>query len=468
MKKIRLFAIIGIVTMAFTACGNEPDSPIPDSFPKKHLIEEFTGQDCGYCPYGMDCVHAFIENDPNWVVVLHHDGYSKDHFTVAGSSTITGALNVNGAPGVSIDRASTNYQAGRGIVFHPGYLPNTAKTQFETTTYASVVIKNTYEPESRQLTIRVTGALAKSDYPDLKLTVLIKESGMVDYQADYYGSYEGWQEFRHVSAVRAFMTNAKGDEVIVNNNRYSTVYTVTLNEKWVPENCMVVAFLTEAFKPVVQAEQQPVVTDSKGGADIQHGGITAVPVADYYPEPNATDGPSDLSGNATDTLTYSQAAYTTYSEQGFNYWQIMAYSQAQNITVFNTKCLPFTYLYLFTQTSEKTIPTGTYELNTSLQPGTAYAGFRDDAHIEIGGSEFYYAIKTYFLQGYLEPVAKWLIADGTLTITADGWELIGHARNGADIHLVGSTPIQNKGKASAPMKAPKEGKTALHAIEYCK
>ena len=466
MKKINLLAIIGLVSLVFTSCGNEPVAPIPDSFPKKHLIEEFTSQACGNCPYGMDCVSAYIENDPNWIVVLHHDGYAKDHFTVPGSSTITTALNVNGAPSISIDRVKANYGAGKAVTFHPGYLEYTTKTQFGETTYASVVIDNTYEPESRKLTVRISGALTKTDYPDLKLTVLLKESGMVDYQSDYYNTYEGWEEFRHCNAVRAFMSGAKGDDVMVNDRRYSAAYTLTLDEKWVPENCMVVAALSEAFRPVVQAEQQPVVAGSKGGADIKHGGIKAVPVADYYPEPSATDGPADLSGNAVDTLTYSEAAYSTYTDYGFNFWQIMAYSQAQTITINKTKCLPFTYLFLFTQTSETAIPTGTYELTNTLQPGTAYAGFRDDTEHLIDGSRFMYSNKSYFSQGYLQPEAEWLIADGTLTITNEGWELVGHARNGADIHLVGSTPIQNKGKA--PQNAPRKVKSALHAIEYCR
>ena len=43
MKKINLFAIIGIVLLAFNACDSEPSGPFPESFPKKHLIEEFTG-----------------------------------------------------------------------------------------------------------------------------------------------------------------------------------------------------------------------------------------------------------------------------------------------------------------------------------------------------------------------------------------------------------------------------------------
>lgn len=455
MKRIFSYvAMIGLMAWTMTACNNDsdPDGPIPESFPKKNLIEEFTGQDCGYCPDGMDAIHQFMANDTNWVLLLHHYGYNEDHFSVSGSKTITSALGVSGAPNMTINRAKTKYYGSQSaVVFHPGYLEYTKKTQFETTTYASIVIDNTYDAATRELRVRVSGAISKADYPQLYLTVVVKESGMVDYQQDNYKTYAGWQEFRHANAVRAFLTPAKGEEVNVNGNRrYSAVYSVTLDNKWVAENCMVVAFLSESFKPVVQAEQQPVVAGTSGGADILHGGITPVPVSDYYPEPDDHSGPADLSGLAADTLTYAQASYQAYASYGFNYWNIVAYDADASIMVGGTRCIPFCYLYVFTETSQTTIPAGTYPLTTTMAPGTAYAGFRDDSKMEISGSEFYYANKSYFKQNYLVPQAEWLIADGELTITEEGWELAGHARNGADIHLVGTTAIVNKGKASAP------------------
>lgn len=271
------FTIIAVLTaICFTACQqpNEPERPILDSYPKKHLIEEFTGQGCGYCPYGMDCIHDFMGNDSNFVLILHHYGYQKDHFSVTGSLTITNALKVDGAPSVSIDRTKTNYGEGKGVVFHPGYLGSTKKSQFDTTTYASIFIKTDYQPGSRNLTIDVSGEISEPWAEDLHLTVLIKESGMIDYQADYYNTQNGWKEFRHTNAVRAFLTAAKGDALNVHERRYKEKYTIELNEKWIPENCMVVAFITEGFQPVVQAEQCPVIAGTTGGADIQHGGIT--------------------------------------------------------------------------------------------------------------------------------------------------------------------------------------------------
>ena len=74
----------------------------------------------------------------------------------------------------------------------------------------------------------MSGLVGRDDIGSLQLTVLVKESGMIDTQADYNNTFEGWQEFRHTNAVRAFMTAAKGDAIEVNNQHYSAEYT------WMP------------------------------------------------------------------------------------------------------------------------------------------------------------------------------------------------------------------------------------------
>jgi len=458
MKPLR-FLFIALAMCSFFACEPkpEPEQPeqpeqIPASFPRKHLIEEFTGQGCGYCPYGMDCIHTFLENDTNFIVVLHHYGYQADHFSVAGSKTITTALKVNGAPSMTIDRAKTKYGSQSAVVFHPGYLENVNRSQFVDTTYASLSIHNTYDEASRTLHVRVSGVLCHEDHPELQLTVLVKESGMIDTQADYYNTFEGWQEFRHTNAVRAFLTQPKGDPITVDKQHYSAEYELTLNAAWVPENCMVVAFLGEAFQPVVQAAEKPVVTGTRGGADILHGGITPVAIPDYYPEPNATQGPGDLSENRAEQLSTSLGYYTQYASQNITLWQIQAYNVSSVVSVSGTNCVPFARIYLVAPYSASpTLPTGTFTVSTSEEAGTVIAGQRDDARFQIFGSMFYFTSKSYFDQGYLDPRAQWLITDGELTISADSWTLSGHARNGAEIHLEGGT-ITNRGSAQAPRR----------------
>ena len=249
---------------------NNGGEPRPTSFVRKHLIEEFTGQGCGWCPGGMDNVHAFMADDPNWVLVMHHT--FTDNFTVSGSNVIAGRLGVGGAPYVTVDRAKTNYGEGSATVFHPGYLPYTNKGQFDTTTYASIELENRYDSMTRELKVKVSGLVLDTTKTNLKLTVIVKESGVIALQYDFVNG--NWPKFCHTNLVRSFLTSATGKTFALDSTQhYELELTATLNTKWVPENCMVVAWMAENFKPVVQVAELPVVEGTTGGADIQHGGI---------------------------------------------------------------------------------------------------------------------------------------------------------------------------------------------------
>ncbi|MBR1878464.1 MAG: Omp28-related outer membrane protein [Paludibacteraceae bacterium] len=454
------------------------DDPVfvEKTFPKKHLIEEFTGQDCIYCPGGMDAISEFMENDTNYVLVLHHAGYKDDHFTVTGSKTIASKLSVSGAPSSTIDRAKTQYvdqnkQTTNAVVLHPGYLPDVDKSQYATETYASLNIENKYNADSSKLNVHISGEIGKEDYSSLglKLTVLVKESGMIDYQKDYY-TFEGWEEFRHANAVRVFLTSATGDAVTIDSTRhYSADLSVSLNSQWVAENCMVVAFLSQSFQPVVQAAEKPVVEGSAGGADIEHGGIKTVAVPDYYPEPNATSGPSTYSKQDEEVMsTILYQGYDSYPAYGFNYWTIQMVNTSRTVTVNRTICYPFVILHLFTELNQKSIPDGVYEFNTSEQPGTAYAGFRNDEDAYIGGSSFYFTSRAYYNQGYLDPQAQWLIAGGTLTKSGDCWIINGKTLNGSDIHIrYGSPQGIDDVSGAAPMskKYMENGRLVIRTAE---
>lgn len=470
MKKVFYAAIVTIIAWTFAGCKpKEPTDP-DNAFPKKNLIEEFTGQACGYCPFGMDCIHEFIGNDANWIVILHHYGYKADNFTVSGSATVSNALKVDGAPSMAVNRATTDYKEDKTVIFHPAYLEEVARSQFATRTYASVNINNSYNADTKELNVHVSGEVAKNDHPTLYLTVLVTESGMVDTQADYYNTFEGWSEFRHTNAVRAFLTKAKGEQINISNGKYEADYQLNIKDAWVPENCMVVAFLTEDFNPVIQVEQSPIVKGSTGGADIQHGGITAVPVADYYPEPDATKGPSNYSGLEADTLTVSQAYYKQYPDYGVTEWLIQTYNKSVSVKVSATTCIPFAQIYFYTDVNGDvtTVPTGTFPFTNTYLPETAEAGYRNDTAVATGGSMFYYINKSYFSLGYLVPVVQWLITNGELTIGTNSWSIVGHTKNGSSIRLVGKGKIQNKGKINAPARIPSRSELKGHIPELCK
>ena len=165
------------------------------------------------------------------------------------------------------------------------------------------------------------------------------------------------------------------------------------------------------------------------------------------------------------SMTTATGYYTDYAQQGFRLWQIQGYNANQTMTIGKTTCIPFINLLLFTETGSKTIPAGTYPINSSKKVGSVLAGYRNDEKMEINGTMYYYISKSYFSQGYLVPSAQWLIVDGEMTVTDEGWELTGHVRNGNDIHLVGTSAIKAGGAMKAPAKtAEQEADAPQHII----
>jgi hypothetical protein len=163
---------------------------------------------------------------------------------------------------------------GTSIAFHPGYLvedgmAETIASKCETTAEASVVIDRTYNAETRELNVTVSGQVANTAVTEYLLTVLIKENGLIGKQADYYWSWKtaGYKEFMHPCVARDLLCSTQlGDTVKVENQAYSKTYSYTISEDWVPENCGVVAYITSLEKkPIINAEETPLVEGTTGG-----------------------------------------------------------------------------------------------------------------------------------------------------------------------------------------------------------
>ena len=267
---------IGLVVLTvciLTSC--EPaEEPIAYWYPKKQLVEEFVSQYCGYCPGGMQAVHNYTHGDSSFIVISHHYGFQTDHFSAKGGGVISTDLKVNGTPSICINRDRTKYTNRQSaIVFSPSYLTSTKKDQFDDRAFGCVDIVNTYNASTRRLSVQVSGRVSPYLDSPLRLSVLIKESGMIDIQKDY-STTNGWKEYRHVDAVRVFLTDAAGEEVDITSHRFSAKYTYVLDDNWIPENCMVVAFISEGFQPIVNVDQQPVIKGSHGGSEFAPEGIT--------------------------------------------------------------------------------------------------------------------------------------------------------------------------------------------------
>ena len=276
MKKI--FTIVLLFTAVIMSAQE-----VPTSFPRKYLIEHFTGEDCGYCPLGMYNIVDYCTNRTNTpcIWVSHHYGYGDDEYSILESRKIGAACGVNGAPNMAINRTKIT---GLSIAFSPAnILPTEGMEELiadkcDTMAEASVVINRTYDAATRQLNVTVSGQVANTTTTEYLLTVLIKENGLIGSQADYYWSWKtkGYKEFMHPCVARDLLcSDALGDNVKVENQVYSKTYTYTLPEKWVAENCCVVAYITPTTKkPIINAEETPLVAGTTGGAEYLPFGIT--------------------------------------------------------------------------------------------------------------------------------------------------------------------------------------------------
>ena len=418
--------------------GVEPD-PVGQTYKRVQLIEHFTGAECGYCPMGMDYIYEEYSKDPdNMVWVSNHYGFGSDEYSIKGSTTIGKKLKVTGAPSISINRYKyTNSSEGikNEINYHPYFTSAVLKKQ-ETTATSCVELERTYDAATRMLHVKATMKTTDEAVAGFMLTLGVTESGMLGVQADYNGSWEGWKEFTHTHTIRVYATAALGDTITLKKRTAVAEYDIELDEKWVADNCEIVAWITEidTYYPVLNAAKLPVVEDTKGGEDIKHGGVTMVPVPDTYPE----------NGAPASNISFKEKSVTP--KTGY----VVLELQSDTVIGRNNYGNLFPYIVLYMGANADTIAYGTYTVSSELTPTSVYAGYRDDEKFETGGSCLYYCF-TYNGKIYLGN--QWYVAAGSITVAAEGVTIDITTKNGNAFHATYAGDI-NATAAAAPQKAP--------------
>lgn len=430
MKKI-LLAMIAFCTLYACSPKNEPEPGVPPtpevmptSFPRKHLLEHFTGETCGYCPAAMFVMDEFMaQTSKNFIWVSHHYGYEADEYSIPANTTIGTKLQVSSAPNASINRTKRRVSGTNAYTFHPGYLEdNSVPLNDADTALANVIISRSYNPTTRELSLNVHGLSLLTD-TILNLSVLIKESGLIGAQADYSSSWEGWSEFRHNKVVRVMLTDAMGDKVSVVDGKYSKTFTYTLPAEYKAENCVVVAYITAnsalTVNPIINAEQIPVVEGTTGGEELRFEGIKMVEVGQNYPEEGAPHSEITFSTCNVDTKYFASNGILVL---------IMRSTQTKRVSGYS--CTPYLQLYVYSQAS--TLAAGTYPLTDTPAWNTVMAGQRDDENFRMIGSTLYYV---YNYNNSLYVMGTWLPRTGELKVYENGaMEITATTLNGSTFH----------------------------------
>lgn len=367
---------------------------VPASFPRKFLLEHFTGSACGQCPEGMEAIKQYLASQTiPYIWVSHHYGYGTDEYTISESERIGKSIGVSGAPNVSINRTK---QVGN-FAFTPVYLIHPSVTIVDdTVAEASVVIEHTYDSVSRVANITVSGQVANTETTAYMLTILIKENGLVGKQVDNNYAISNWLEYLHPRIVRDIITPEFGDTVAVENQAYSHTVSYTLNEEWKAENCCIVAYLSPArsTKPIINAEQVPLVAGTTGGEE-------------YLPY-GVTEAASPKKELGIDSLVVNKVEDDVLEVLLIDNTNLKAKATAKPV------------IRLYVNTAADVLEAGTYPIGSDNAMGSVTAGYRVDEEMGFGGSVVTYVNLPIFMQGSLAPAHIWRIVSGEMVVDEAG------------------------------------------------
>ena len=232
---------------------------------QKTLIEQFTSTSCGYCPVGYDMLNALsgMRDDIVWVAI-HGDmnPYYPDEFTTSEGDYLTYFETGYSWPSASFNRyyiqdeTINDGSLGVGIAYSGASDAQVAEMFDQVIdlyatvpSFASVNIASTYNSETRNVNIKVSGDAVKN-FKDLMgedavLSVYLTEDGLTSSQLEYVGSTSRWiNDYPHDNVFRCSATDILGDKINWDGDSYENEFNVTLEDGWNAENMNIVAFIS--------------------------------------------------------------------------------------------------------------------------------------------------------------------------------------------------------------------------------
>ena len=254
MKKYIKFLMITFGWFFFS-CEEEvlEIGPVPESFTKKVLIEEFTGAWCGYCPDGAHRLENIIDsNDGNVIGVSLHNG---DQMAVGHTDYLGSIYQNTGFPSGMVDRLSINDV----VSINRGWWEGVAMDQLTKVASCGLAIKSDVSGSKANIEVRVGfNAYMTGSY---KLSVYLIEEKVsgegygydqsnfydTDPNSPFYQLGNPIVGYEHNHTLRAILSEQSGDSIdssyIISGGEFSSSYSVDISS-YDDDNLSVVAFIT--------------------------------------------------------------------------------------------------------------------------------------------------------------------------------------------------------------------------------
>lgn len=246
------------LTANFIAYANE----VPR---QKNLVEQFTAQNCGYCPSGAKNLKNFLdtrEDESVWVAI-HGKGMGADIFATDYADYLEYVEGVTGYPSASFNRANVTGSPAFVISFGSSVTTSQINEYFGqimdisrmVPSFANINITANYDYNTRKLDVTVKGNAAegaKSCLEGMGLTVFLTEDGLIAKQSN------GGNKYQHDHTLRESLTSCLGSELNWNGESYENTYSITLKNDYTPENMNVVAFISPMVTNVQAYKGEPL------------------------------------------------------------------------------------------------------------------------------------------------------------------------------------------------------------------
>ncbi|MBX7050615.1 MAG: Omp28-related outer membrane protein [Flavobacteriales bacterium] len=250
--------IVDHPVIEFGAYRTDLYGPAPTFVPaasvtKRVLLEDFTGHDCGNCPIGHQIAHDILVADSEHVaVVAVHAGslaaplppeFPNDWTTPEGEYYLLTQVGVDEMP-----KGRTNRDPSANVAFSPTVWVNKVNTALSVASPVDLQMEVEYVEENNHLNVHVFNQWFQSATGNYRLVILVTESHIVAPQLWYNHDPEFVEEYEHEHMLRSSLSGATGLTIAENpaagsSSTYSTTYN--WNAEWIPENCEIVAFITD-------------------------------------------------------------------------------------------------------------------------------------------------------------------------------------------------------------------------------
>ncbi len=217
------------------------------------LIEEFTGKGCTNCPKGSRELENLLTQFPNNLVVvsLHAGFFANPQFfplgtydlrTEEGEFLIEYLSQPLGYPSGVVNRTQVNGEMQLSL----NQWASAVTSAIQTPPAIDISIVRTYDVQSRQLIVTVSGIGKEALSGEIRLSIMLTESGIIDAQ-DVFEAGGIVEDYEHKHVLRDMMTPVTGAPVlssITTGQTFSESFTKKLDAGWEADKMQIIAFVS--------------------------------------------------------------------------------------------------------------------------------------------------------------------------------------------------------------------------------